>query len=141
MYTFRLPIGDWSKDGHNECDYYIISSNTSPKDLGDIYIDVCKKTSIDKICSDYGDNNISFFGEVMDKLGLNPTLYFNENGACDGSEELAQLWIDVIQKIHPNVKMSIIKDVMVDFNNWYAQKVKGISGGGVINLPGYGLFE
>lgn len=40
---FRIPIGDWSKDGHGHCDYYTASSVKSLTDIREAYFAAKKK--------------------------------------------------------------------------------------------------
>lgn len=31
MFTYKLPIGDWSDDGHGKCEWYLVRSNKSAR--------------------------------------------------------------------------------------------------------------
>jgi len=144
MYKFKLPIGDWSNDGHEKCDYYIIQSNISAKELVPIYIAMDEKYQISKECSEYEDNKLSEdFIKLIYHLDLDVKKYItSEKWGIINSEELAQLILDLLMKFEPNLTLSIVpEDTLPEFNNWLGQKFKGISSGSVIDLPGYGLFE
>lgn len=41
-YTFKLPIGDFSKDGHGMCDWYRIESNYPVEDVREFYFKACE---------------------------------------------------------------------------------------------------
>lgn len=43
---FKVPVGDWSKDGHNQCDTYYVESNYSAKEMRQAYKDTCKKIGL-----------------------------------------------------------------------------------------------
>jgi len=43
---FKIPVGDWSKDGHNQCDTYYVEANYSAKEMRQAYKDTCKKIGL-----------------------------------------------------------------------------------------------
>jgi len=80
MYKFSLPIGDWSDDGHGECDWFVIESNVPLEELREIYFETKKRTnaSLDSEekrspCSNHEGSQIS--KQQIKKLGLNPKNY------------------------------------------------------------------
>lgn len=45
-HLFKVPVGDWSKDGHNESkDYYVMCSHTV-EEMQQAYRDTCKKIGL-----------------------------------------------------------------------------------------------
>ena len=43
MYTFKIPIGDWSNDGHGIAEWYIIRSNKPVEEVRELYFQACKE--------------------------------------------------------------------------------------------------
>jgi hypothetical protein len=43
---FKVPVGDWSKDGHNQSDTYYVTANYSAKEMRQAYKDTCKKIGL-----------------------------------------------------------------------------------------------
>ena len=46
MNKFRLVMGDWSKDGHNQSDEYIYECNYSVEEVREAYLRSCKLTRV-----------------------------------------------------------------------------------------------
>tara|TARA_R110000772_G_scaffold43995_1_gene101228 strand:- start:40368 stop:40823 length:456 start_codon:yes stop_codon:yes gene_type:complete len=148
-YKFRLPIGDWSADGHGKCDYFIIESNHVIDDVMDIYIEMNEVYKVNNVCEEYEESVIdgSFFDLVEEKLNLDrgnylenydPTLFtssfydFDDEEYGTTTKHIAQLVLDMLMSFDPKLKLKIVNDNIPDFNNWHSGKS--------VNLPGYGLF-
>ena len=43
---YKIPVGDWSDDGHGECDNYYITTNYSASEMRQAYKDTCKKIGL-----------------------------------------------------------------------------------------------
>ena len=72
-YKFKIPIGDWSNDGHGKADWYIIESNKPVQEIRELYFQACEKLGWtldghdDKSpCSEYEDN--TFSKEILQEL-------------------------------------------------------------------------
>jgi len=60
-YSFTIPIGDWSSDGHSECKWFQFTSNKSLADVREAYFAAMKKHSAlspEEFCADYQDNQV-----------------------------------------------------------------------------------
>jgi hypothetical protein len=145
-YKFKLPIGDWSDDGHGKCDYYTIESNINPEDLVEIVHNLDLKHKFSKICSEYEEYEVTDEQiEYLKSIGLNMNNYFINEEKYLSTDKFAQLFLDIIMLENPNIKLNIINDNIIEFNNWFGQgvvKKKGlnINTRSVINSLGYGLF-
>jgi len=146
-YKFKLPIGDWSGDGHSQCEYFVIDSNVSAEALVPIYIEMDAKYNISGVCSQYEDTKMDAdYIDFLESINIDPKDYFEDYDVDEYdqyiyADGLAQLVIDLLMNFDESLKLKIVKDEMPMFNNWLGQKVKGISGGGVFRLPGYGVFS
>lgn len=85
-YSFTIPIGDWSGDGHQICEYYNICCNKPIQDVFDaIYISKEKypeEIHPDEIVCDYEVNTITIsVYKQMQETGWNQklTTYYNDN--------------------------------------------------------------
>jgi hypothetical protein len=133
-YKFKLPIGDWSDDGHGICEYFIFYSNSPAKKLIESYIKACEIYKIDSLCQDYQESRIIEEDVIrLKSLGFKIT-------SEPEPIHLAELVIDSIMQVNPEIKISIAPEEEIPlFCNWLGQKVMKKSGR-VFNLPGYGLF-
>lgn len=59
---FKVPVGDWSKDGHSQCDTYYVETNYSAKEMRQAYKDTCEKIGLQLNHSD----NYTGIPEVTD---------------------------------------------------------------------------
>ena len=126
-YIFNLPIGDWSGDGHNICDYYTISSNRPVEQVIEIYRELTKRfgTGLDSSfrdapCSSYGH---SFNKKWLDKVGLEFSQvkhliddyeFWDEHemdlGFNLGPEEFAKMFILLINTHDSSFNLELIED-------------------------------
>ena len=139
--TFKLPIGDWSGDGHGKCDYYLIESNKSVQQVREVHFKIFEKTGINihAIANDYEDSHISY--EVFDALtSLGYNFIENHDDDDEGfyatSKEMANIWIFLLTKTDKKLMLKIIddKDDMLPFYG-YDKKKRHIDG------VGYGCFS
>lgn len=76
MYYFKIPIGDWSHDGHGQKEIFLIKSNKPVEHVRELYFQACdkigfsldgsyKKTSSTPCC-EYED--ITFSKETLQEL-------------------------------------------------------------------------
>lgn len=156
-YTFKMPIGDWSDDGHGQCDYYKVESDVPVEGVREAHFLIKEKTAIDigNICSEYEKPYLMFEDvcKLLD-LGFDKTLIsdFNEkrfekakeedepdfyDGNTNGvdSETVAHIWTFLLNKVNPNMNLKIVpdKEEMLVF---YGFDEKGRH----IDSPGYGCF-
>lgn len=141
MYKFKLPIGDWSDDGHGKCEYFMIESNKSVEDVRELYFDTVSNvnysldgTSPYSPCSDYEDGKIT--KEDIDGLGLNQDNYLEitEEGYI-GSKEFAELFIDFMCTHNEGLELKIVNDEVKMFPFYGFDEKKRH-----IGQMGYGLF-
>ena len=59
------------------------------------------------------------------------------------AEDLAKIIVQALNIIDPanDLRVAPKSAEYPEFNNWLGQKVKGVKGGSIFRLPGYGLFE
>ena len=145
MNKFKLPIGDWSDDGHGKCEYFIVESNVKFEMIVNTYIDMDSKYKISEICAEYEQSGLTKDQvEMIKESGLKFEDYVGEEFDLEENnyietDDIAQLVIDFIMLCDVRIKLKIGKEEMPMLNNWAGQEVTGKSGH-VLSLPGYGLF-
>jgi hypothetical protein len=72
MFTYKIEIGDWSKDGHNASEVIIFESSHSQDDLLEANKKLKKKRiDIKKICSEYEEDYIDAkLSNKFKKMGI-----------------------------------------------------------------------
>jgi len=72
---FKLPIGDWSGDGHGKCDWYELDTDASINEVRDAYFkakEMIPTLCPEDICSDYEENyvDLDLAQEIERTLGV-----------------------------------------------------------------------
>ena len=155
QYKMELVLGDWSKDGHNQHDIVILSSNKPVEEVRDAYKKARELTSISfdertynlysfyTICTEYEDNRINYLcWEILQNHGLTLEL-LNSFGSdrFDDEEELeiwdvagtfVNFWIWFTKLGDKELELEISKE-----------KIPSINGGGteITSGFGYGLYS
>ena len=120
-YKFKLPIGDWSNDGHGKCDWYIVQSNKPLEEVREAYFKACKLSGIEfheYLCSDYEDGCISldqieYFKEIgIDVLPLLDEEFDEEfkNDTYVGVDGFVSILFKFIIKYTPDLELDTIND-------------------------------
>lgn len=130
---FKLPIGDWSGDGHGKCEYYIVEGNLKDTTALDNAMSVLEKEGVSPrhICQGYEDTSISLemankiaayvgvgsFCEVLDYEGTYAEEveksaqadkgYYMDDGGPDG---MAYLTLTLLNKADPSLELKLIED-------------------------------
>lgn len=137
-YQIRFPIGDWSKDGHGQCDWFTISSNKSVSELREIHFKCPEVLGFDigEICC--GDNLIPF--KILDLLKENNIVDNNHDYLSETIYQpsiLFSLWLRILKYI----------DSTFEYVYQGESTIPSITFGGYdknkrhLNNPGYGLYE
>lgn len=141
-HEFSMPIGDWSDDGHGQCEYYIFKSNKPIEAVREAHFKIKEATGIDieKICDRYQESTIK--PDVMEQLKSLHFDFENKEGDEDFSDNhpypqgMARLWAFLLQKADLELILEQVEDnrPMLVFYG-FDEKKRHISG------PGYGLFD
>lgn len=139
MYQIRLTIGDWSDDGHGHTADFIVNSNLPVEAVREAHFKIKETTGIDieSICSEYEEDEIDEETvEILKDMGFQ---FSNSTGMGDeitNPEEMAKIWVFLLQKADPNLKLEFQTDDIPNLN-FYGFDEKGRHIGSV----GYGLFS
>ena len=134
QYTFRIPIGDWSGDGHEKCDWFTATAVKPIEKVREAFFAAKKllpHLNPEKFCCDYEDNQVpEDIATELTKKGLT----FDVEDLS--SEDMARIVVWFLNRGDPelDVKLSPEVDVpMLPFLG-YDKKKRHIS------FFGYGLF-
>lgn len=138
-YRFRLPIGDWSDDGHGKCNYYYIKSNKPIEEVREIHFQTKENTGydIEEICKEYEDSSIDIdlFNELVE-LGLDVEEFDlpYDDQVMFSPDNMCQLWVLLLMKTDETLKLEI-EDIpeMLSFYGYDEKKRH-------IGFVGYGCF-
>jgi hypothetical protein len=140
-HSFRIPIGDWSNDGHGRCDWFDATATKPIKDVIKAFAAAKKKlpneVNPENICADYGDNSPSEdvcqklveLGAPFEKRTDDGWNYFDND--YFGQDEMAQLVVWFLHQGDPDL------DVQLDGD----RPPMLCDGTPHIGHIGYGLFE
>lgn len=139
-HQFKIPIGDWSDDGHGMCDYYLITSNKSVEDVREIHFTIPEKlgVNIEEICSDYEQSSISYETAVqIAELGFDLGQIKEDSDVNMDSNSMCKLWIFLLMKADPTLELKIAKENDVEMLPFYGFDAKKRH----IGFVGYGVFS
>lgn len=146
MHTFRLPIGDWSNDGHGHCEYYLIFSNKPLEEVREAHFQIEKVTGINihSIANKYEEHYVDSEHPVIPYLLEKGVLFdfFEEPWEDDyadmysiGLEQIRNLWLYLLEQADPTLKLTVeANPPMLPFYGVDEQKRH-------IDFVGYGLFD
>lgn len=137
MFAFKIPVGDWSGDGHGKCTYYDALAECSKiEEVREAYFtakanypDLCPE----RYCGDYGDHKIPAHivdAAIADGLDWSP-------GEMEwaSSRDFVQLVVWFLNKGNPELKVRLAPDVpLLAFFGLDKQERH-------IGFMGYGLFS
>lgn len=112
MYRFKLPIGDWSDDGHGKHEDYLIESNKPVEEVRELYFQACDKIGF-SLDGSYKQTKLTPQAEYEDadfskktlqtllnfgvKLNQDDIDYIMENETTDGTELLCDIILAFIK--------------------------------------------
>jgi hypothetical protein len=152
MYKFKIPIGDWSDDGHGKHEDYIIESNKPVEVVRELYFQACDKIgfSLDGSYNkteltpqaDYDD--YSFTKETLQalldfgvKLDQDTIDYITEQESTDGTELLCDIVLRFIETQDETLKLVRKDEEDYPMFQFYGFDEKERH----IGYFGYGLFD
>ncbi|MFO1442934.1 hypothetical protein KDN24_06850 [Bacillus sp. Bva_UNVM-123] len=140
MYRFRMPIGDWSDDGHGKCNYYYIKSNKPVEEIREIHFKIKENTDVDieKICRKFEESSIDV--ELFDALvgmGLDKENFDlpYKNKVTFSPKDMCNLWVFLLKKTDETLELEIEEEPkMLPFYGFDEKRRH-------IGFVGYGCFH
>jgi hypothetical protein len=157
QYKVKFPIGDWSRDGHGMCDWFIVNSNKPVEELREAHFSFRGKAGFDigDLCHEYED---SIIGVVETKFLKDNKLVYDKDMELEYLDEqldplekaddfegakalcifdpetLLKIWINCLMYSDPNLKLEIVTDDIPHINQYGFDKKNRH-----LKTPGYGL--
>lgn len=148
LYIFLMPIGDWSKDGHGQCEYFKIRSNVPVEQVREAHYKIKDVTgiNIEDICSEYEEDFMTpQEAKALETIGFNVTEiiqslkdtgHYVSDGILLTPENMRDIWMFLLQKTDPSIHLEVIQEDDLPMLPFYGQDEKGRH----IDQVGYGLF-
>lgn len=136
-YLVQFPIGDWSGDGHDRCDYFFALSEQPIVRVREAHYRAGETLGfeIGDLCKKYGDNRLaSDVVQKLDDLGYLPPNDIDLAEEFLPSEVLVDIWFYLLNHVDPSLHLEKTKMPSINF---YGRDDKGRH----LKTPGYGLFE
>jgi hypothetical protein len=112
-----MQIGDWSDDGHGHCEDFFIESNKPVEEVREAHFLIKDKTEIDieKLCSEYEEAYL-LSGTKIKLRNLGYDLNDFEDMDNVGPEEMARLWVFLLNKVNPDLELELVVDDIPTLN-------------------------
>ena len=132
----RFPIGDWSDDGHGQCDYYFANTSKNTQDVREAHFK-CEEVfgfNIGELACEWEDN---FIREDILECLINEGIVGKEfkNSSLD-SKAIFKIWLAILNKIDPTLELTSKIDNSYEDINFYGYDDKKRH----LDTPGYGVF-
>ena len=141
-YSYRFPIGDWSEDGHRQCEFYEVKSNKSRAALAQAHRKCIRVFGFtpDALCRGYANNmftevqRISLAANLRDRALAKEVEEYTPQNVVD-AYLLLEIWLEMLKTVLPDFRYEIAPR-----STLFVGGVR-VPGGYVhISCPGYGLW-
>lgn len=146
-YRFKIPIGDWSDDGHGKTEDYTIVSNKPIQEVRELYFQACEKLGFtldghDRLspCSEYQDYQVKEETiEALINYGINISGEEEAAWTEDGltTYEMCDLVLDFIKVQDKELVLTRVPNADLPMFQFYGIDEKKRH----IGYFGYGLFD
>ena len=112
-YSFMLPIGDHSQDGHGQCVNYTCLSNKPVEQVREAHWRITLATGVDihEICNLHGEDSVDMETfEALKKLGFKGGNKEFGNEVLLSIDDMANLWVMLLKIADPELEIEIQED-------------------------------
>ena len=110
-FAFHMDIGDWSGDGHAQCERLLILSNKPVYDVRKVHFAIKERLGFDieQMCSEY-EENVPTQEQIDDlrNIGILLPSTIQEEGLY--ADEMAEIWIALLMKADTSLRLEISED-------------------------------
>lgn len=147
-HVFLMPIGDWSEDGHRQCEYFKIRSNVPVEQVREAHYKIKDATgiNIEEICSEYEENIMTpQEAQALNAIGFDTAKIIQNskdmggyvpNGIILTPEDMRDIWMFLLQKADPSIRLEAVQEEDIPMLPFYGYDEKDRH----IDQVGYGLF-
>lgn len=135
QYKFRLPIGDWSNDGHGRCEYFTVLSNKDVDKVREFHFKAMQIFDLRDIFAQYQENYID--EEILKTIPvyIKEKLILDDEGCFKGvynerkvARRLAEVWVNLLERAgEGELSLELLSDEYIPLLSFVS--------------VGYGLFE
>lgn len=148
VFLVEFPIGDWSGDGHKQCEYYVAVSEKPVEDIREAHFKAPEIVGfeIGDICRPYEDSILERrFYDKLRELGYDFDLFDEDNEKEDGIEldeegrpglspyGVFRIWLFLLNYIDPSLRLEALPIRPLNFFGCDEE-------GRYLRTPGYGTF-
>ena len=136
-HAFRIPIGDWSGDGHGQCDWYDATATKPIEDVREAFYEAKKKfpeVNPEIFCSQYEDREVA--DEIQEELKCLGAPIPEEMDDFD-SWSMAEIVVWFLNQGDPDLDVRLYQEATVPMLSFCGFDNKNRH----IDFLGYGLFE
>lgn len=140
----EFPIGDWSGDGHDRCEYFQYRVNKTVEELREIHFAFEERSQkfLEKLCAKYQDpsmhehqiEKLMDIGFISDETEVSK--YVADTNYLSW-KEMADLWLALLKFQEPTLEYEYVEPEKVPRISFYGFDEKGRH----IRFVGYGLFD
>ena len=116
LYKFKLPIGDWSEDGHGQWEEFLIHSAKPVEYVREVHYTIEEKSGIDihKFCDDMGENHISKSDPVYQQLkdiGFDwENIDYWDDEYWLSPQDMADVWVFLLNYADDTIHLERVND-------------------------------
>lgn len=148
FYLINFPVGDWSKEGHEKCDNYLVRSNKPVADvrqahhrsletlgfnIGSLCCQFEEIYTSKKILSKLKELNYDF--DRLSEISDEPDCYSDAIDSLElNSECVLDIWLFLLNKIDPSLDLKALNVPSIAYNGFDNQMREFMA-------PGYGCFR
>jgi hypothetical protein len=133
-YTFKIPIGDWSGDGHGQCDWFIATAAKPIEEVREAFFTAKKlfpHLDPEQFCHDYEDSFVP--SNIVAELATKGIHIDSEDFDPEG---MARVVVWFLNQGDPELSVELIPEADVPMLPFYGSDKKKRD----IGFIGYGLF-
>lgn len=135
---FTMPIGDWSADGHGQCDNYTIVTNNTLEEIREAHFSLPIK--IEELCNRKNSLTAAQFMKIKRYLSFKTVVAVEDGATGNGTYAIstytmAMIWTDLLNRTKA-VTVTLLPEDQSDMIPFYGVDEKGRH----ISHVGYGLF-
>ncbi len=135
MYRFSMTIGDWSGDGHDKREEYIVVSNKPVEEVREAHFrGMAEVLDLTQICNEYEENAVEADGLPEWAREFFVDAYDQPGWLSSEPEFFAQLWVEVLKRADPELELELeqIPSLLIGGTDNQGRRCRAM---------GYGLFR
>ncbi len=131
----KFPVGDWSDDGHNQCEDFIAETPLTVEHVREAHFKAeANGIAIGQICSDYECASVD--EDILAALDAAEIQYDDLPVDDMDPESVFTLWVRILNRVNPMLKLTAVTSVQIPSITFYGFDEQKRH----LRSPGYGVF-